>query len=69
MDYKFLQGSGFYFRELRQEDLQGNWYNWFNDGEVTLYQNKKYFPNIWNNQNGDSVMNIQTVYLRVLLTH
>ncbi len=45
MDYKFLQGSGFYFRELKQEDLQGNWYNWFNDGEVTLYQNKKYFPN------------------------
>lgn len=41
----FASGSGFYLRELRLEDLQGNWYAWFNDEEVTRYQNKKVFPN------------------------
>jgi len=42
---EFIKGNGFFLRELRTSDLEGNWYNWFNDSEVTKYQNKKIFPN------------------------
>ncbi|MFC1760453.1 GNAT family N-acetyltransferase [Planctomycetota bacterium] len=45
MDVAFLEGKGIYLRELRESDLEGNWYNWFNDAKVTTFQNKKIFPN------------------------
>lgn len=45
MDVPCLQGDGIYLRELRESDLEGNWYAWFNDAEVTVYQNKNIFPN------------------------
>ena len=45
MDMPFVTGDGIYLRELRESDLEGNWYKWFNDSEVTKYQNKKIFPN------------------------
>lgn len=41
----FLKGNGFYLRELRVSDLDGDWYAWFNDAETTRWQNKKIFPN------------------------
>ena len=45
IDIPFLKGDAFYLRELREADLEGNWYKWFNDSRVTKYQNKKIFPN------------------------
>jgi RimJ/RimL family protein N-acetyltransferase len=45
MEIPFLEGDGFILRELRENDLEGNWYNWFNDSRVTTYQDKKIFPN------------------------
>jgi [ribosomal protein S5]-alanine N-acetyltransferase len=45
MDVPFVKGKGMYLRELRESDLEGRWYSWFNDSEVTQYQNKKIFPN------------------------
>jgi len=45
MDVACLQGNEIYLRELRESDLQGNWYSWFNDSDVTTYQNKNIFPN------------------------
>lgn len=41
----FIEGKGFFLRELRKTDLDGSWYSWFNDSEVTKWQNKKIFPN------------------------
>ena len=41
----FIGGNGIYLRGLSEEDLEGNWYRWFNDAEVTYYQDKGYFPN------------------------
>ena len=44
MDIHFIDGNGFYLRELRESDLGGNWYHWFNDSRVTTYQDKKNIP-------------------------
>ena len=41
----FLEEKDFYLREPQESDLSGNWYQWFNDANVTRYQNKKLFPN------------------------
>lgn len=42
MDYKNLQikGNKVILRSLRKEDVSGNWWQWFNDTEVTKYMNK-----------------------------
>jgi RimJ/RimL family protein N-acetyltransferase len=45
MDVPFIEGKGMYLREIRVSDLDGGWYSWFNDSEVTRLQNKKIFPN------------------------
>lgn len=45
MDIPFIEGTGFYMRELRASDVEGDWYSWFNNSKVTVYQNKKIFPN------------------------
>ncbi len=45
MNVPFLNGKDIYLRELRVSDLEGNWYQWFNDEEVTRFQNKGVFPN------------------------
>ena len=50
MDTPFLEGDGINLRELRETDLEGSWYKWFNDSVVTKYQNKKIFPNTRENQ-------------------
>lgn len=41
----FIRGEGINLRALRQADLDGNWFSWFNDPEVNLYQNKGFYPN------------------------
>ncbi len=42
---RFIQRDGFYLRGLRDEDLSGRWFQWFNDPETTRFQNKGYVPN------------------------
>jgi ribosomal-protein-alanine N-acetyltransferase len=49
---QFMVGNGFFLRELRESDLEGTWYQWFNDSEVTRFQNKKIFPNSPEKQRG-----------------
>jgi ribosomal-protein-alanine N-acetyltransferase len=44
-DIPFIYGQNIYLRELRESDLDGPWYSWFNDSEVTTFQNKGVFPN------------------------
>lgn len=39
-------------RALREADLAGNWYAWFNDPEVTWFQNKGFYPNTPAKQEG-----------------
>lgn len=41
----FFDLDDVFLRELRKSDLEGNWYKWFNDFEVTKYQDKRIFPN------------------------
>ncbi|SDW86266.1 Protein N-acetyltransferase, RimJ/RimL family [Hydrobacter penzbergensis] len=41
----FIKGAGIYLRELNESDLNGSWYSWLNDQEVTKFQNKGIFPN------------------------
>lgn len=41
----FIQCDGFYLRGLESTDLAGHWYDWFNDSEITRFQNKGYIPN------------------------
>jgi RimJ/RimL family protein N-acetyltransferase len=41
----FIKGNNIYLRELRKSDLNGPWYAWLNDSEVTFFQNKGIFPN------------------------
>jgi ribosomal-protein-alanine N-acetyltransferase len=46
VEKSFIDGGQIYLRELRLSDVeQGNWYSWFNDPEVTTFQNKGIFPN------------------------
>lgn len=41
----FIRCEGFYLRALTEDDLNGPWYQWFNDSETTRFQNKGYIPN------------------------
>jgi len=41
----FFEFDEIYLRELQKGDLEGSWYNWFNDNEITRYQDKGTFPN------------------------
>ncbi len=41
----FISGNRMYLRGLTERDLEGDWYRWFNDVEVTYFQDKGYFPN------------------------
>jgi RimJ/RimL family protein N-acetyltransferase len=40
-----IGGDGIHLRGLRESDLDGGWYRWFNDPEVTYYENKGYVEN------------------------
>jgi RimJ/RimL family protein N-acetyltransferase len=46
----FIRGEGINLRALRDNDLQGSWYGWFNDPEVTIFQNKGFYPNTMEKQ-------------------
>ena len=41
----FIQGDGIYLRAPTEADLEGNWHRWFNDSEVTHFQDKGYAAN------------------------
>jgi len=41
----FIQGEGIYLRAPTEADLTGNWHRWFNDAEVTHFQDKGYSAN------------------------
>ena len=41
----FIQGEGIYLRAPTERDLEGDWYRWLNDSEVTYFQDKGYFAN------------------------
>lgn len=41
----FIRCDGFYLRGLKEDDLSGRWYQWFNDPDINRFQNKGYFPN------------------------
>jgi len=45
MHNPFLIGNKVYLRALEEADLEGNWYKWFNDPDVTKYLQKGFFPN------------------------
>ena len=45
MKNEFIKGDQIFLRELQENDLNGDWYKWFNDKEVTVFQNKGIFPN------------------------
>ena len=47
---KFIDLGEIYLRGLTGSDLQGNWYKWFNDTEVTKFQNKGIVPNTFEKQ-------------------
>jgi len=41
----FFELENVYLRELRKSDLEANWFQWFNDNNITKYQDKGTFPN------------------------
>ncbi len=41
----FFEFDEIYLRELRKDDLNGTWFTWFNNKNVTKYQDKGTFPN------------------------
>ena len=45
MNESFIDSEKIFLRELHEVDLEGNWYRWFNDAEITVFQNKGIFPN------------------------
>ena len=40
-----LEGSNIGLRAIEEADIEGNWFNWFNDPEVTKYLSRGAFPN------------------------
>lgn len=44
-DYFYYLADDFYFRQLRESDLDGRWPDWFNDPQVTRFQAKGYEVN------------------------
>ncbi len=45
MSRPFLAGTTIYLRGLREEDLAGPWFDWFDDAEVCRFNNHHRFPN------------------------
>ena len=42
--YPFLVGNNIYLRPLAEQDLEGDYLNWFNDSEVCQYNSHHVFP-------------------------
>jgi RimJ/RimL family protein N-acetyltransferase len=45
MNDPFMVGDRLYLRGLHRDDLEGNWYRWFNDPETTFFTSHGIFPN------------------------
>lgn len=45
MYHPFLIGEKVYLRGMEREDLEGNYFQWLNDYEVTRYLSSGKFPN------------------------
>lgn len=45
MKQEFITGNSIYLRRIETEDLVGNYFNWFNDREVTRWTQHGIFPN------------------------
>lgn len=41
----FLKGKKLYLRSINEKDLEGKYFDWFNDYEVTRYMESGFFPN------------------------
>jgi RimJ/RimL family protein N-acetyltransferase len=46
----FYDLGDIYLRGLSEKDLLGSWYKWFNDPEVTEFEDKKIFANTYEKQ-------------------
>jgi RimJ/RimL family protein N-acetyltransferase len=46
----FYDLNEIYLRELQKNDLAGNWYKWFNDADITKFQDKRIYPNSYEKQ-------------------
>jgi RimJ/RimL family protein N-acetyltransferase len=44
MNQGFLTGDTVYLREVRQSDVNDNYYRWMNDPEINQYLETRYFP-------------------------
>lgn len=45
MHHPFLVGKNLYLRSIEQKDLEGKYFDWLNDYEVTKYLESSFFPN------------------------
>lgn len=45
MHHPFLTGNTIYLRGLEEKDIEGPWFQWFNDAEVCKYNSHAVFPN------------------------
>ena len=45
LHHPYLLGTKIYLRGLERADITGNWFQWFNDQEVTRYMTNGAFPN------------------------
>ncbi len=43
--HPFLSGEQIYLRRIERGDLEGDWFQWLNDGEVTRWMQHGIFPN------------------------
>lgn len=44
MEKKFIESKRCYFREIRVEDIDPNYYKWMNDPEITRFLETRFFP-------------------------
>ena len=45
MQHPFLVGKKLYLRGIEQKDLEGRYFDWLNDYEITKYMESSFFPN------------------------
>ena len=45
MNNSYINGKNVYLRLPSLEDLDGNWYKWFSDHDVTKFLVDRYWPN------------------------
>lgn len=43
--YPFLEGENIYLREVRESDVNENYYRWMNDPDITQYLESRFYPN------------------------